>query len=210
MKKVGILCALMVLTLVFTGCGNNEGNNSGNSIVENITEKKTFARGEWNEKTYTSEFADVEVAVPSDWVIATDEEIATLMGLGQDELTGGNEVANKILETKNVYDAMAQNIYTGSNIIVMYENLALSVGGASIDEKSYLNILKTQLSSTDQANYKVGDVEEVTIGDNTYYMLPTELSSSLKQAYYVRRVGDYMACVLTTTVGDEDLQSMIK
>ena len=211
MKKLGILGVLMVLTLVFTGCGNNDGNNSGNSIIDNITEKKTFSRGAWNEKTYTSEFSDIEVTVPTDWVVATDEEIATLMELGEDALTGGNELANKIAKMKTVYDAMAQNIYTGSNVIVMYENLALSIGGSSLDEKGYLDIVKTQIGGMGEENRVTGEIYEEKIGEHTYYALPTELTDmGIKQVYYARRVDNYMACILTTTVGDEDLKSFIK
>lgn len=211
MRKIGILGVLMVLTVVFAGCGNIDETISGNSIVENITQNKTFARGVWNEKTYTNEFADFEIVVPDEWGVATDKELADLMNISIEETLGDNEIANKIVKEKTVYDAMAQNIYTGSNIIVMYENLALSIGGTSLDEEKYLDILKTQLAQTGETNRVTGQVYEEKIGEHTYYALPTELSDfGVKQVYYTRKIDNYMACILTTTVGDEDLKAMIK
>lgn len=204
MKRSAILGVLLVMLLVFTGCGVT--GNAGDIEVN-----KEFTRGVWNEKTYTNEFSDFEIVVPDEWVVATDKELASLMNISIEETLGDNEIANKIVKEKTVYDAMAQNIYTGSNIIVMYENLALSIGGSALDEQKYLDIVKTQLTQTGETNRVTGEIYEEKIGENTYYALPTELSdANIKQVYYVRKIDDYMACILTTTVGDEDLKAMIK
>lgn len=211
MKKKLMLGVLMVAMLFFSSCSNLLDGNAENNIVWENEEKKEFVRGVWNERTYTNEFSDFEVVIPEEWVVATDKEVATLMGLSEDLVGEDGKFTEEWANEKVIYDTMAQNIYTGSNVTIMFDNLSKAIGGTIIDENKYLDILKTQLGATGEENRVTGEMGEIKIGEHTYYTLGTELPDlKIKQMYYVRKVENYMACILTTAVGDEELESIIK
>ena len=64
---------------------------------------------------------------------------------------------------------MAQDPTNGSNVIVMAENLAVSVGGTSYDEKAYSDVVINTLPA--EYGYEFSEPETVTVGDRQYYLL---------------------------------------
>ena len=125
MKKWLALLLAMMMVFALAACGNTD--NKGNDAKE-------FARGSWAENVYTNDSLGLTVTVPENWEIADDEELAKLMGLTVENLSGEG-ISEEFLKAQNTYDMKAQDSELGSNVIVMAENLAVSAGGTAYTEK---------------------------------------------------------------------------
>ena len=160
-----LLAAMMALALV--ACGDTPANND-NDNKDNDTKTEEFARGSWDGNVYTNDSLNLTVTVPDGWKIATDEELAAIMGITIDSLTEQG-VSEEFLKAQNTYEMMAQDPTNGSNVIVMAENLTVSVGGTSYDEEAYSNVIINTLP--EESGYEFADPKTVTIGGRDYYLL---------------------------------------
>lgn len=211
--KLLVIGLMLVMSLtILTGCGKKEENNNQNENASNTTSdnnqttKKELSRGKWEDKVYTSEFADLKFTLPDGWTRSTDEEIAKTMQLGEDVLKDENLYVSEISKLNVVYDMMAKNTSTNGSVAVMMEK---SVGNA----KQYADALKTQLGQVTQMNYTIGDITETKIGDNTYTVVPAKASVSgatVFQSYYLRDEGDYVVAVLVTETSQDNLDKVVK
>ena len=109
-----LLAAMMALALV--ACGDTPANND-NDNKDNDTKTEEFARGSWDGNVYTNDSLNLTVTVPDGWKIATDEELAAIMGITIDSLTEQG-VSEEFLKAQNTYEMMAQDPTNGSNVIV--------------------------------------------------------------------------------------------
>ena len=146
-----LLAAMMALALV--ACGDTPANND-NDNKDNDTKTEEFARGSWDGNVYTNDSLNLTVTVPDGWKIATDEELAAIMGITIDSLTEQG-VSEEFLKAQNTYEMMAQDPTNGSNVIVMAENLTVSVGGTSYDEEAYSNVIINTLP--EESGYEFAD-----------------------------------------------------
>lgn len=199
MKKTTQLITAMVLSLaLLVGCGGG-GSDSKPS------------RGEWSDSTFTSTYAGITFAMPEGWLAATDEEIANLMGVSADVLKESGLNYNKtLLEMQNLYDMMAQDPMSGSNMILMFENLSFVAGGSQIDEAKYIEILTSQLQQTGYYD-SFGEVSEQKLGANTYSSFSAQgQGAQFTQTYYLRKNGAYMTCVIVSARGDDSIEDIVK
>lgn len=183
MKKVlSIVLAAALFCLALAGCGA-----SG----------KDFTPGKRTETEYVSEWMGVRYTLGDGMVMATDEEIEAAMGVGS-ELMYGEDGEEKLryAQITTIYDMLAADISSGSNIIVMAEKLPLS----NMTEEDYLEALQRQVT---QANVSLTDVQEATmeICGETYYTLEYTIAAggvSTLQTILVRKIGDRMAAISLT------------
>ena len=214
-----LLLALSLLLVVFmlAGCseptpqnndpipplGQGDGNDNpdGNDTPDNSDEGKGDPiPGTIEGSVHTSTYTGLTFTAPEGWVYATDEEIATIMGVGADALKeSGLNFSEEMLKLKAIYDMVASNTTTGSNIIAMYENLGLTIGGSRMSEEDYLKTLGSQLESAGMG-YKIGEISDVKIAGKDYKMLTAEMGDAgVKQSYYVRKMGEkYMSCFIVS------------
>ncbi len=230
--KLLILALMLVVSLtVLAGCGKEKDNNkqnaenngntsntannaseNGNQQVNNENNadnnqstSKTISRGKWDDKVYTSEFANLKFTLPDGWTRSTDEEIAKTMQLGEEVLKNEELYISEISKLNVIYDMMAKNTSTNGSVAVMMEK---SVGNA----KEYAEALKAQLGQVTQMNYTIGDFTETKIGGNTYTVVPAKASVSganVLQNYYLRDEGEYVVAILITETSQENLDKVI-
>lgn len=147
---------------------------------------------------------------PADWNYATDEEIATAIGLGAEILNDDAAYIQAIANMANVFDMMVQGP-DGSNMNIMYENLTVS-NSLSMTEEEYLQTLESMLGAMTEVAYQVSDeITTVQLGDQTYYLLTATVDYAgvqMTQGYYVRRVGDYICAAIATVIGDTTLEQI--
>lgn len=201
MKRiVKTLAIMMCCIMMFTGCGllNQESNEA--------------KRGKWDGETFTSEFADLKLQLPDGWVSATDEEIASIMGVTVEALNNnGNQLSEELLKQQSIYDAVVQNKTTGNNIIIMLENLKMSVGGTKCTEEEYMDAVKEQIKQSSGDGYKFGEVYEEKVGTYTYKVFKAEITDTEQvQYFYARRVEDYMNSIVVTICDDEKIEDIMK
>lgn len=187
MKKKMLLLLLSVLIFPICGCTN--------------TENKIIPVGEWQDKTYVNNFANLALAVPTDWAICTSNEI--------------DEMLVEKSETLHC-DAMAKSGDMKKNIFFMFEKVPENT---NLTEIEYLTKVKDQFGRTQQvdgvlqqiSNARTSRLDETLIGGQKYCVLSTELSGlQVKQDYYVRKVGDYFTIILCTAAGEGNFIDFIK
>lgn len=170
-----------------------------------------LARGQWDGDTFINTYTDITFRLPEGWVASTNEELAAIMGVDAELLQdSGLQFDEKLLELQNVYDMMAHETATGSNVIVMYENLALTAGGTSFGEQDYLELLKSQITAEEIMNYQLGDVYDQEIGGNRFAVLPVEASDmGVSQYHCVRKSDKCMVYLILTVLGDRSVDDVI-
>ncbi len=187
MKKF-LAIIMAVALLCCTACGQ---------ITE---EDKELVRGTVENGVYTSEFADFTFTPPSNWTFASDDEILAMMDLSDSDMTEEEKKNIELGKLKTVYDALA-TCDDGANVIIMYENLALTTGGTSYDEAAYAEALATGLIEQG-ITADTNELKEMTINGNTYFAFTgtfVNVELDIVQMYLLRKIDDYMLCICITT-----------
>lgn len=161
---------------------------SGCSELINAMSKdapKTLTRGTVSGNVYTSEFANITFTAPEGWVYASDEEQAEMTELGMEVIGEESSDFNKlVMDIQTVNDMMVQNMTTGSNVSVMFENLAMSVGGTSLTEVEYLDATKEVLGDIEALDIVIlDDINEVTVACRAKYKKLTRKAQKKARIY---------------------------
>ena len=183
MKK--ILIMVMVVCIASSACAQ---------------QKKTsnYERGKLTENGFESKFLNIKFTLPKGFVMATEEDMLRMMGIGAD-ITGANK---KIIELTTVYEMMASAVTGYPNVIIMVEKPILS----NITEEQYIDALKTGLLSVSAMDYEIDDqITSVEIAGNNYKQLSANLPSmNIIQNYLIRKQdGRVIAFITTYSKGTE-------
>jgi hypothetical protein len=194
MKKVVALAVIWMGLIAIAGCSDSDTKP---------------ARGVWDGNRYTSESAHIMFEMPDHWAAATDEELSASMGLRSDALVkAGMKFSKEMLQAKIVYDMMARDEQTGTNVLVLYENLALSTDGEKLSEDEYLKNLQQGLTQTDMG-YTFKGTDTQTLSEKTYYVLETQVAPArARQYYYVRKIDPYMLVIIISAVGEDTISQV--
>ena len=185
-RKIALFLSLVLMFCSLTACSSKPKE-----------EKVEFSRGTVTDNIYTSTFAGIKFAAPEDWTLASEEELNAMMNVAIDN-TDANALAKKYLELSTVYDMIAI-APDNSNVMIMYENLALTPGGTSYSETDYAEAVKGQMDSS----YECGDTYTADLGGKTFTVMPASISGGqMFQDYYLLRVGNYMACIVFTSLSE--------
>ena len=133
MKKLLLLIAAIIAVMALTACGSDDEDTI-----------RGFTRGTWSGTTFTSEQMGVTFTAPANWMIATDAEMAEIMGLGIDMMR--DELTPAILESAGlttVQDMMATNPETGAMVQIMAERLVFPNNRISTQE--YVDVVEEML-----------------------------------------------------------------
>lgn len=166
--------------------------------------KVELSRGTKDGDVYSNKTMGFKFNKPDDWVYMTEAEIASAMNIGMEALAGKN-YKDLLKNLDMVYDMMAKDVLTGSNISVGYENLERTFT-SSITEKQYADAMKTQLQNVPNVTFTFLDnYDKVKLGDTefTRFIANTvSYGTSMTQAIYLRKQGTYMTYVIVTLLGD--------
>jgi hypothetical protein len=236
MKKTASLLAVLLL-FALSGCGGAPESSSAsfpfsasagkaNTVFrgasENVPESapQTNAaipvRGRWDGAQYTSEFIGLSFTLPEGWTASTDEEIAAVLGVGADILAeAGNSFTEEMLAIPNVYDMMALNLASGSNVFVLLENLAVQPLGILISASAYLDSVSQQIAEVEMElfRYVPGEPFEVELAAQKYEarQLAMQMEDGTvlgTQVYCARKIDGYMAVILVSAVGEDTPESI--
>lgn len=188
MKKGIALMLTAMLLAVLTACGTNH---------------VAFARGEWNKSHYENRFMELAFDMPEGWEALSDEEIADRMDIPAAQVSDGR-FNGEYLNAQNIYDVMASDAEneTGTSVIIMMENLALSVDGTGCDEEDYAAAVAENLLAQD-ADYEVIGSKAVSFAGKEYYSMETSsYEGKLHQIYLFCKEDKYMTSVIITYLPD--------
>lgn len=213
MKKT--VCLLLVLAMAFLliGCNSAPKNDDVKQDDPAVTtapkdngpekedpiEKPEISRGKIDGDVYTNEYMGFTFTKPASWLYATDDEIAQLINVAVDNVLGESfkESAERII---SVYDMMASDLYTRTNINVGYENLSLALA-TNITEAQYADVLKMQIGSLMGESYEFSELENVTLGEVELTRMICTINmygTTLTQVYYLHKIDKYMGFVIVT------------
>ena len=154
-----------------------------------------FSHGTWEGLTFTSDLAGLALTLPDEsWTIATDEDLAEMMNLGQEAVGDDlSDLEKAMANLTNIQDMMAQNPQTGESILLMFENLAIIPGASDYTAEAFAEELAQGLEETDALPYIVGEIGTQTLGGNEYVVVPATVDGyELCQHYLIRREGNFM------------------
>ena len=110
-----LLAAMMAFALVACGETPNNENKDGSE-----TKTEEFARGEWKDGVYTNASLGLAVTPPEGWVVASDEELAEIMGVVLENTATTAQISEEFLKAQNCYDMMVQDPVTGVKVFSIY------------------------------------------------------------------------------------------
>jgi hypothetical protein len=151
-----------------------------------------YKRGTLTENSFESKYLDIKFTLPQGFLMATEEDILQMMGIGAD-ITGANK---KILELTTVYEMMASAATGAPNVILMIEKPLLS----SITIEQYFDAVKKGLLKVDSLDYAIDDqITSVEVAGYSYKQMTAGLPSlNILQNYIFRKQGGRMIGFITT------------
>lgn len=209
-STIGLLVAA---SLIFaTGCTNNDTQNKDGST------KKTITLGTQEGTKYSNDYFGLELNVPEDWTIASEDEKAALMQAGQDLIAENNEeMANQIdLAKEKTLSLMFAFKYpfnhqgVNPNVLCMAENLGLFGSVTVKSGKDYLAMTKTSMEQTGMP-YTFGDVTTEKLDNTDFDTMEATIDAGaikLTQKYYAA-IFDGYALVFVNTFSNEEEASEI-
>lgn len=170
-----------------------------------------FVSGEISNGVFTSKYSGIKITPPSqEWSFASEEEILKLMNIAleSDILTDEIKKHAQLIKQRTVYDCVLKKD-SGSNLIVMYENLD---GTDDIDGREYLESVKKQFISLGTGT--AGNVTKETLAGKSYYRLNTVAEYSgvtMDQTYFCRKLDKRVLIIILTGVpaGSDETNNMI-
>lgn len=170
-----------------------------------------FESGKISDGIFVSKYANIKITPPSgEWTFASDEEILKLMNIAleSDILTDELKKTAALIKQRTVYDCVLKKD-SGSNLIVMYENLQ---GTEEIDGRAYLESVKKQFISLGTGT--AGNVTEELLAGENYYRLDTVTEYSgvtMDQTYLCRKIDSRVLIIILTGVpaDGKEINSMI-
>lgn len=193
------LSLMLLVALVVMGSGCAKGTIETGAVSD--------------QNVYSNEYFKMNISLPEDWTIASEEEMNQMMEAGNEIAAGddtGKKLALELSKLKTVYLFTASNPNgNGSSFVGIAENLSLNKDIKSGED--YLNHVKESLEELQgQVPYQFNkDIYTKNIGGKEFGVLEAMVDIGaevpLMQYYYVAIENNYALCFLSTSVTDEDL-----
>lgn len=205
-RKMIVVGITMAFAVMISGCAKENTAKSADSTVSTSTESATkgtnFTTGKWNGHVFENEWLNMKFTVPDSWKIASDEEISSIAGLASDlvKIDGtSKEQLEQAMKLKNMYSFIVAEPTGSINAQLMYENLALSIGGTSYDEKKYIDAAVNLLLQQKDYQYKVLEQSSVVIANKTFQAVKLSLyNGAMEQMYYCYKQDNFMVNIIVS------------
>ena len=197
-KKIYII-TMLILILMFTAC----------------SKETEFNTGSFDGMTFTNEWANMKFVFPEDSTVASQEEMDEITRKGNSLIYSNDEEKAKamenIIDLKVVYDFMVSSINQTPIYQLMYENLALTIGGTKYTEKTYLEECFKPIFSNNELGYKLLNEGKKTIaGKEFYYYSLSGYNNSILQDMYCYKLDNrIISFTVTYLPGQENLANEV-
>lgn len=214
-KTLAVIFTLSLILTLFSACNlvsriiSSSEAPAKTSAVSNTDSSEELSRGMWSDETYTNEFAKLRYVLPEGWVIATDEQLATIMGIGAEAFGDKQKWVAEATKMTTIYDTMVQDPVAQNSISIMFENLVVS-GNTKISEEDYCDSIKAQIENLENLSYTFGDSYTTKLNGVDYLVAPTEeTNSKISQYYLMHKQDKYMVCVIVSIFDDTKIDDII-
>jgi len=176
---------------------------SSSSESQPAKSSSEYEKGTFTDNSFESEYLDLRFTLPDGFVMATEEDIATMMGLGAEMM----DLDSKLVEYANlttVYEMMATEVASGTNVIVLAEKLSMS----NMTVEQYFTALESQLKAVESIQYEIdNEITTVEIAGNSYKQLTASTvayGKPMVQKYMLRKIDDRMIGFIVTDVSESE------
>lgn len=192
MKKWLALLLAVVMLFALVACDKGEEKKEEETI--------NISRGTIESKIYTNTSLGVKFTMPDGWRYYTDAEIASLLNMSADMMFGEN-FKNALKNSPTVFDMMAVEPVSGTNVQVLYENLS-KTAYTDITVEQYIEILEQQLKNASGMSVTFPDTyETVKLGNTEFTKVECQTVAygvSMTQVYYLYKLDGFMCSVIVT------------
>jgi hypothetical protein len=206
--KFALTLTLLALLLAIGSCkGSTGGSGAEDPAASGGAETALpMKQGSWEGNTFTNEWAGLKLELPDGWTAASKEQMESAFAAGEQILINDSVYSESQLDLakiQTVYDFLISKEGGMPNAILMYENLLLS-GAGSMSVEEYFETLKGQLVQVTTMGYEFVDKASVRAAGEEWLVGSFKVSGSGVQKYYLRKIGDCIACLAVTMPdGDE-------
>ncbi len=189
--------------------GEEKGEETtGEETTAEPTDAAVFSRGIWDGTTFTNNWLNMKITFPDDVTIMTEEEIKQVREDTVDRLKNSGNVGDysdakfQIEETLFDYDFFVLLPDGVSNVSLYYELLLIG-DPANKDGEAYLTQAQEQLGEVADLQYEFGEIENVTLGVNTFAKLHSSaMGGAMYQDVYSMRKGVHMVSMVINYLPD--------
>ena len=164
MKNRRLLVTAMAALLMMAGCGSKPSDNTDNSTKPSKTEPEDkdtakdlgplFERGVVDGQTYVNEFFGIRAEFSNEWVISTEEGLATMSQQTSEKLN--NETAKQSIEDGSaILDFYGQSPRSSETVNVFMEDLGIASVTADMLITGNKAAVKKELESQSFENVSV-------------------------------------------------------
>ena len=157
-----------------------------------------------DEERYANECLGLRFTLPEGWQFADQEIIDKMMGAGV-ELISENGGYLDTAGISAIYDMVAYNANTDSNIMVMIEALTLEPYTELPTAMVHLEALQERLEEMDVFGFVFGRLFATTVSGEIFHVLPVTVDvneTQTRQYYLVRIHGRHMVTIIATLFDD--------
>ena len=208
-KKTNLKFIGLILILSFLGCNTN---------------KKIFDYGKIENGKYHNTFFELEITLPPDWAIRTQEQLQNLTEKGKKMIVGDDKNMKAIVDAVDIENAVLLGIskYEVGTVVDFNPSLILSVenlkGSPGIKTGSdYLfHCRKLIKQSHFQYDYIDEEFRKEVINNQDFYLMNTSvnyLELTVKQTYYATIRNGFCLILNISFIDDEqkrDLDRIVK
>jgi len=200
---VSLLSSCNIVTGLLTTDWWSDDKTETSSSSSSSSSSSGYEKGTLSATDFESEYLDLRFTLPDGFVMATEEDMYDMMGIGAELM----DISPALVDYANlvtVYEMMA-SVPTGTtNVILMTEKLPLR----NITVEQYFDSVKSQLQNVDTIKYEINDeITSVEIAGSTYSQITASGNISgytLIQKYMFRKIDNRMVGFIATTTSDEE------
>ena len=170
---------------------------------QNTASGNAYEKGSLTETDFASKYLDLRFTLPDGLVMATEEDMQEMMGLGAEIMDLDSDLV-EYAQLTTVYEMMASSVDGSTNVLVFSEKLSMR----NLTVEQYCTALKSQLQGVSSMEYEIDDeiisveiagysYEQVTASTHAYGM-------DMVQKYLVRKLDDRMVGFIITNSSDTE------
>lgn len=186
--------------------GTTEDTTENISDASNSDKKATTAsRGTIEDGVYTNETFKVSFPISDDMTVFTDEEVLSILGVGQDIMSSnGMYTAEQIENALNgtIYDIMFAFPDGQSNVSVSYINLNQNGMTTNLSLDVYVDATMSQLEQMTSPKYTSLEKTTETYSGIEYTCINTKTDMGYSQKMAARFEGNYIVQITITYLDD--------
>jgi len=167
--------------------------------------------GDIEEYVYTNESIGLSFTLPEGWKFADEETIDMMMGAGM-ELIAENGGHLDTAGISAIYDMVAYNTSSDSNVMVMIETLTLEPGTELPTATDHLDGLQERLEEMDVFGFVFGQPFSTAVSGENFDALPVTVDlneTPTRQYYLVRIQGRHMVTIIASLFDDIAIEELI-